>query len=286
MNQSNVNQSNVNHYLKTKKIGFIGAGNLAQAVIKGLFEGQVVPSHQIFASNRSPGKLQKLKDQFGIQVCTSNEEVVEKSDIVILAVKPQDLLFAIEPISQSFLAGQMVLSLAAGIRMKTLSQNLPQTRLVRMIPNTPALIGRGVIGYLMNEVDPGLEAMVEDLFSCLGKVIRMEDEDKLEAFMVASSSGTGFIFELMMYWQDWIEEHGFEPKVAREIVIETFLGASLLASQSGNGSFEELQMRVASRKGVTAAGLDSMRELEIERAMRISFEKSAMRNSEMARGLK
>ena len=104
--------------------------------------------------------------------------------------------------------------------------------------------------------------------------------------MVASSSGTGFIFELMMYWQDWIEEHGFEPKIAREMIIETFLGTTMLAKQSGETQFEELQARVASRKGVTVAGLESMRELEIERALRISFEKAAMRNSEIARGMK
>lgn len=273
-------------YLHSKKLGFIGAGNMAQAIIRGLIESGKVPAQNIFVSNRTPGKLQKLKDQFGIQVCTSNEQAIEKSDMVILAVKPQDLLQAIEPLSQYFLQGQIVISLAAGIRLQTLEKNLPQTRLVRMMANTPALIGKGVIGYLMNENDPGLETLVEDFFECLGKMIRMADEEQLVAFMVASSSGTGFIFELMMYWQDWIEEHGFEPKVAREIIIETFLGTSILASQSGGIELEELQARVASKKGATAAGLDSMRELEIERALRISFEKSAMRNSEMARGVK
>lgn len=276
----------MNHFLKSKKVGFVGAGNMTQAIVQGLLEGQILGAQQIFVSNRSPGKLQKLKDQFGVHICTSNEDVVEKSDIVILAVKPQDLLTAIEPISQSFLEAQIVISLAAGIRMNTLSKNLPQTRLVRMIPNTPTLIRKGLMGYLLNESDPGLETTVEDLFSPLGKVFRMEDEDKLESFMVASSSGTGFIFEFMMYWQDWIEEHGFDSRVAQEIVTETFLGASLLAAQSGGVGFEDLQAKVASKKGVTAAGLDSMRELEIERALRISFEKAAMRNSEMARVVK
>ena len=89
-----------------------------------------------------------------------------------------------------------------------------------------------------------------------------------------------------MYWQDWIEEHGFEKQAAKEITLETFLGAALLASQTPDVGLEELQARVASRKGVTAAGLQSLRELEVERALRISFEKAAMRNSELSRDLK
>jgi len=153
------------------------------------------------------------------------------------------------------------------------------------MPNTPSLIGRGVIGYLLNEDDEAMEATVEDLFQPLGRVIQVNDEDQFEALMVSCSSGTGFVFEMMTYWQDWIEEHGFSDEEARMMTIETFVGASLLAAQSRE-KVEELQARVTSKKGVTAAGLQSMRELEIERALRISFEKSAMRNKEMAREIK
>jgi pyrroline-5-carboxylate reductase len=104
--------------------------------------------------------------------------------------------------------------------------------------------------------------------------------------MISCSSGTGFVFELMMYWQDWIEERGFAPEVARQMTIETFVGASLLAAQSNGTEIEELQSRVTSKKGVTAAGLQSLRELEVERAVRISFEKAAMRSDEISRSFK
>lgn len=276
----------MNPYVKSLKLGFIGAGNMSQAIIRGLVENQVVQPDHIYVSNRTPGKPQKLKEQYGIQVCSSNEEAIEKVDVVILAVKPQDLLGAIEPISRSFIDRQIVVSLAAGLQMKTLSKNLPQARLVRLMPNTPSLIGKGVLGYLLNENDPGLQSTIEDLFSPLGQVIAMTDEDQLEAFTVASSAGTGFIFELMTYWQDWIEEHGFDEKTAQEMTISTFVGTSLLALQSRGSNIEELQARVASKKGVTAAGLESMRELELERVLRISFEKAALRNQEMARSFK
>lgn len=277
----------MNQILKTKKIGFLGAGNMAQAILRGLLETDFIQAKNLWVASRTPGKLQKLQQEFNINIASSNEELIETVDIVILALKPQDLLPAIEPIAKNFDEGQIVISLAAGIRMDTLEKHMQQTRLVRLMPNTPALIGRGVLGYLLNdENDAGLDDMIESLFANLGKVIRMQDEEQLEALTVAAASGTGFVFELMMYWQDWIEEHGFDKQAAKEITLETFLGAALLASHTPDVGLEELQARVTSRKGVTAAGLQSLRELEVERALRISFEKAAMRNSELSRDLK
>ncbi|KYG69325.1 hypothetical protein AZI87_09030 [Bdellovibrio bacteriovorus] len=275
----------MNPLLKTQKVGFLGAGNMAQAMIKGLVEGGV-PAKNIFASNRTPGKLQKLEEQFKINPVSSNDELIDRCDIIILAVKPQDLLNALEPVTRAFDEHKIVISVAAGIRMEKLERFIQGARLARVMPNTPSLIGRGVIGYLLNDDDDtALESTVEDLFAPLGRVIKVGDEDQFEALMISCSSGTGFVFEMMMYWQDWIEEHGFSNEEARLMTIETFVGASLLAAQAREG-VEDLQARVTSKKGVTAAGLQSMRELEIERALRISFEKAAMRNKEMAREIK
>ncbi|WP_347356010.1 pyrroline-5-carboxylate reductase [Bdellovibrio sp.] len=275
----------MNPLLKSQKVGFLGAGNMAQAMIKGLIEGGL-PAKNIYASNRSEGKLHKLAETYHINPVLSNDELVEKCDIIILAIKPQDLLNALEPVTRSFDEHKVVISVAAGIRMEKLERYVQGARLARVMPNTPSLIGRGVIGYLLNDdEDGGLEATVEDLFTPLGRVIHVGDEDQFEALMVSCSSGTGFVFEMMMYWQDWIEEHGFSAEEARLMTIETFVGASLLAAQAREG-VEDLQARVTSKKGVTAAGLQSMRELEIERALRISFEKAAMRNKEMAREIK
>ncbi len=265
------------------KIGFIGVGNLAQTVIKGLIENKVVEAKSIFGSNRSDGKLQKIADLYGINACATNEEVVDKADVIVIATKPQDLAGAIEPIASVFTEKQMLISLAAGVTLRQLRKKLPQCRIVRLMPNTPSLISRGVIGFVMNEEDPGLQTIVEDLFEPLGYVLKVEDEEKFEALMVSCSAGTGFIFELMMYWQEWIEERGFDPDTARKMTVETFLGASMLASQQKEASLEDLLLKVSSKKGVTAAGLQSMRELEIERALRYSFEKAALRNQELAK---
>jgi pyrroline-5-carboxylate reductase len=264
------------------KVGFIGVGHMAQAIIKGLVESQVIPPHHIFAYNRTPGKLNKAKETWNIQASANNEELIEASDIVVLAVKPQDFISAIDPLVAQFNEKQIVISLAAGITLDTLGKKLPQCRLVRVMPNTPSIIGKGVIGYLMEEGDAGLESVVEDLFKPLGSVFKTDTEEQFEALMISCSSGTGFVFEFMMYFQDWVEERGFDPITARKLVVDTFVGAGLLANQQKDLGLEEMQNKVTSKKGVTAAGLESMRELEIERLLRYSFEKAALRNQELA----
>lgn len=272
--------------IKNYKVGFIGAGNLAQALIKSLVQNQVIAPENIYASNRTDGKLIKLKEQLNINTCKTNEELVESSDIVVISVKPQDFIDAIEPISQNFNPNQIVISVAAGISMKVLEKYLPQCIVIRLIPNTPTLIGKGVVGYLISKSAKQIDSVVESLFSTVAQVIKVEDEDSLEALMVGTSSAPGFIFELMMYWVDWLEEHGFSPVEAKQMTIQTFLGSAELASKSQNIELDDLQNRVASKKGITAAGLNSMRELEIERALRISFEKACLRNQELEKTFK
>ncbi len=265
------------------KIGFIGVGNMAQAMIKGIVESKVVAPKAIFATNRSQGKLQKASEFFGFNSCPNNEELIDSSDVVILAMKPQDLSAAIDPISSAFRDGQIVISLAAGITLRQLEKKLPNCRIIRLMPNTPSLIGRGVLGYVTKKQDPALETVIEDLCLALGATFKVEDEEQFEALTIACASGTGFVFELMTYFHEWVMERGFDPEIAKQMVVETFLGASMLAEQSRGTPLEELLAKVTSKKGVTAAGLQSMRELEIERALRISFEKAALRNQELAK---
>lgn len=266
-----------------ENVGFIGAGNMAQALIEGWLARGLVTAGEIFVSNRTPGKLQKLVEQFKVNGCATSEEVVDKSDVVLLAMKPQDLEAAVEPIASAFNADQVVISLAAGIQLRKLKRILPQCRnIVRLMPNTPARIQKGCFGYCTPADNLRVDRWMERMFKPLGLVIRLDEGDQFEAFSVASSAGVGFVYELMIYWQEWLEERGIEPAVAEQMTVHTFLGASELALQSMPASLDELQAKVTSKKGITAAGLDSMRELEVERLLRYSFEKSAMRDRELA----
>lgn len=268
-----------------RKIGFIGTGHMGQALIQAMLESGRFQANKIFATNRSPGKLKKVQEQFGIGTFATNEELVDKCDIVFLAMKPQDMTAAIEPIASTFLPSHIVISLAAGYTLRSLQKLLPNVKsLIRVMPNTPATIRKAVVGYCLGPDAKAHATTVEDLLSPLGLVVHAPEGELFEALTVGAGSGPGFIFELMQYWQEWVEEHGFEPEIARQMVVQTFVGAAELASRSPEVPLHDLQDRVVSKKGVTAAGLQSMRELEIERALRYSFEKAVLRDQELARG--
>lgn len=265
-----------------RKIGFIGVGNMAQAIISAWVESKTVAPTQIYGTNRTPGKLKKVSETYGIKALSNNEELIETCDLIVLAVKPQDLMGALESIGSSFGPQHIVMSLAAGVSLQQLRRLLPAVRQwVRVMPNTPVRIRQGVSGFYLPKESQHLRATVESLLTPMGAVIEVEDEDQFSALAVACSAGVGFVFELMQYWQEWLEEHGFAPEQARQMTVKTFVGTSLLADQSATLSIMDLQSRVVSKKGITAAGLDSMRELEIERLLRYSFEKAAIRDREL-----
>ena len=264
-------------------VGFIGAGNMCQALIEGWLGKKLIAPANLRVANRTPGKLKKLEESFGVKSLKTNEELVDECDVVILAVKPQDLIAAVEPISTAFRPEQIVISLAAGIPLARLKKLFPQCKhLVRVMANTPARIMRGVFGYCTPANDLIADRFMDRMFRPMGLTVKLDEGEPYEAFMIATSAGIGFIFEMMIYWQEWLEERGIEPELAQQMTVQTFSGASELALQSLPQSLADLQSKVTSKKGVTAAGLDSMRELEIERLLRYSFEKSALRDRELS----
>ena len=268
-----------------ENVGFIGAGNMCQALIEGWLAQSLIEPSEISVSNRTPGKLSRLNAQFKVNVCATNEGVVENSTVVILAVKPQDLEAAVEPIAASFSEDQIVISLAAGIQLRKLKALLPRGRnLVRVMANTPARVMKGAFAYCTAVPNIRVERWMERMFKPLGFTIKLDEGDQFQAFAVAASAGIGFVFELMIYWMEWLEERGIDAATAQQITLHTFLGAGELALRSTPQTLSELQARVTSKKGITAAGLDSMRELEIERLLRYSFEKSALRDQELSQG--
>ena len=265
-------------------IGFVGAGNMCQALVEGWLTKKLIEPASVLATNRTPGKIKKLIEHFpGVREISTNEELVDESNVVILAVKPQDMIAAIEPISSTFRADQIVVSLAAGVPLSRLRKLLPQCpHLVRVMANTPAKIMKGTFGYCTRSTDLVVDRFMDRMFQPLGLTTKLEEGEQFEAFAIATSAGIGFIYEFMIYWQEWLEERGIDSALAQQMTVETFSGAAELALRSLPQSLDELQAKVTSKKGITAAGLESMRELEIERLLRYSFEKAALRDRELS----
>ncbi len=271
------------HFLKSRKIGFLGAGNMGQSIIKGLL-ATGFPAHQLYATTRTEAKGVKIKKMYGINIFNNNEELIDDCDIIVLGVKPQDLYEVIEPLSKIFTSSHIVISLAAGIEIRTLQNWLVDVRdIVRVMPNTAIKINESVIGYCLGPQAGSIQSTIEALFEPMGCVVRAEEGEAFQALTVGCSSGIGFVFELMKYWQSWIEDHGFSEQEAQNMVVKTFLGASKLATSQSETSIDELQKKVVSKKGVTYSGLTAMRELEIEGLLRISFEKAALRDTQLGK---
>ncbi len=271
--------------LRTQKIGIIGVGNLGQAVLRAFLDSKLVPKENFLIANRTERKLQKVAEEFQVRTVSTNEQLIDESDLVILGVKPQDLDQAIEPIASAFHNEHTVMSLAAGVSLDSLQKLIPNTKkILRVMPNTAAKIKQSVIAYAATDAMAPFLPWVEELLSSMGLVVPVEDGEMMEALVVASSSGIGFVYELMIYWSEWLEERGIDAATTKQITAQVFAGAAAMAQTATNTSIDELQRKVTSLKGVTAAGLESMRELEIERALRISFEKAALRDKELGFG--
>lgn len=268
---------------KRLKVGFIGAGNMGQTLIGGLIKGQFDAS-MIFATTRTEAKLPYLEKTYGIKTFLTNEELVEACDVIVLAVKPQDLYEVLEPLHNIFDDNKIVISLAAGVGIDQLKKWLYEVkRIIRVMPNTPSKIGQGVLGYAMTKEAEALSEDLEDFLSPLGFIVAAPEGDAFEALTVGCGSGIGFVFEVMQYWQDWLEDHGFEADVARQMTLSTFLGTALLADENKNLRLEDLQKKVVSKKGVTLAGLQSFRENDLERILRLGFERAVSRDRELGR---
>lgn len=268
-------------FLNKHKIGFIGCGNLAQSILSSLLTHKVVKPDNIYFTNRSKVKADKIINDYSINYIIGNDELIDLCDVVIIAVKPQDFFQGIEPYVANFRENQIVISLAAGIGYTELCSLISTTnQIVRVMTNTAASVSSGVVGYIHSLESKNLDSLVETLFTSIGDVYKLSNEEEFSAFTVATSSGIGFVFEIMTYWAEWLEQYGIPKDVAERMITQTLIGATQL-SKLNKVSLTDLQNKVVSKKGVTLAGLESMREMELDRLFRVSFEKAVMRDKEL-----
>ena len=239
------------------KITFIGGGNMAAAILGGLtrdgFDAKTVNIVEPLAAARD-----QLAQRFGAGVAGSVGELAAIGEVIVLAVKPQQMREALKPLAGR-LQHQVGLSIAAGLRVADLSRWLGgYTRIVRCMPNTPALIGAGITAACApaNLAAEGRTA-VERILKAIGKVVWVDDESQLDAVTAVSGSGPAYVFYFMEAIRDAAKALGLSPATAAELTLETVLGAAKLAA----GSSEDvgvLRERVTSKGGTTEAALKSM----------------------------
>ena len=275
---------------KNKTIGFIGAGNISEAIIKGILSAKLVPPSRVIASDKDSGKLASLAEKYEIRVMSANSSVVKDSDVVVMAIKPSDMIEVLLEVAKDFGKRKLLISVAAGKRTKYIEDALIRGGLkilppiIRAMPNTPALVKAGATGVFAGE-----GATKDDLdiacriFSSIGEVAVVEDESVMDAITGVSGSGPAYVFLFMTAMMDAAEKNGLSRDDAKKLVIQTTLGAAKLAKESGTELFELIRM-VSSPGGTTVAGLKVFEESGIRKIVEKAIDAAIKRAKELSGG--
>jgi pyrroline-5-carboxylate reductase len=261
------------------KIAFIGGGNMAKALIGGLIK-RGYSSSKMTVVEISKENCVELHNEFGVRATTEMEPAVRHCEAVILAVKPQilqEVALQLAPI----LEGQLVISIAAGIRTRDIARWLGTHNIVRCMPNTPALIRCGVTAlYAMPAVKPEQCHRAESILSAVGTTLWVEDEEMLDAVTAISGSGPAYVFYFIEAMQQGAYELGLDEAQARQLVLDTFLGATKLA-ESSQEEVATLRERVTSKNGTTERAIQSMDTNRVRMDIVAAVHAAAARSKEM-----
>lgn len=233
-------------------IGVVGAGAMGEVFVGGLLRQGVEPGRLVICEKRAE-RAQEVADRYGVR-SVSPAEAARECATLLLLVKPQDVPGVLDEIRPGLADGAVVISLAAGVRITALEAALPGAAVVRAMPNTPALVDLGITA-----ITPGPScsdqqaAYVESLLSAVGPVVRVT-EDLQDAVTATSGSGPAYVFLLIESMVTAAERLGLAPDVARQLVVQTVLGAATMAARTGADA-AALREQVTSPGGTTAAAL-------------------------------
>ena len=271
-------------HLSDIRIGFIGAGNMATALIEGLLAQGLAPGH-LWASDTDAAKLATLK-QKGVHTTPDNKTLVLACDLVVLAVKPQGMAAVLDELDDTLKRHDCLLvSIAAGIRISMLEAATRSGQpIVRCMPNTPALVLAGASGLYANEwVSPAQRDLALSLLEAVGKACWLDSEDQIDAVTALSGSGPAYFFLLMEAMQDAGVALGLPAAVARDLCLQTAFGAAKLALAS-DVDVAELRRRVTSPKGTTEAAIRQFESEDLRAIVTRALNKAAQRSKELSGG--
>lgn len=239
-------------------IGFIGGGNMAEAIINGVRSSELGVRSRIFVSEPREGRRKYLKQAYTVETTESNKEVASSCNIIVLAIKPQNMAAVLNEISDLITEDKTVVSIAAGITLSFLQSKLKTKKLVRVMPNTPAIVQEGMSVMSLCECFSDRDiAVVRDIFMSVGKVLTLP-ERHINAVTALSGSGPAFISLFIEGMIDAGEKMGLSKDNASELAIQTLIGTARLLDTGMPP--DKIREMVTSPGGTTAAGLKVFEE--------------------------
>ena len=263
-------------------IGFIGAGNMANSLIRGLL-AKGKPAGSIWATDIDESKLRQLEEECGIKPASSSEIAVN-ADVIVLAVKPQVMAAACQTLAASLeQRSPLLISIAAGITSSHLQQWLDrECAVVRCMPNTPALVGRGASGLYANTmVSDDQKCLAEEIIAAVGYCAWVDKESDIDAVTAVSGSGPAYFFLFMEAMQNTAREMGLSEELARNLTYQTAAGAADLAIQSED-DIAELRRKVTSPGGTTEQAINQFEEGGLRELVEKALQSARSRSIELA----
>ncbi|MFC6314809.1 pyrroline-5-carboxylate reductase [Lapidilactobacillus achengensis] len=244
----------------SKTIGIIGGGNMGRAIMAGLIKAQLYPADAVLVYDLNPAALTTLQTELGVQPMNSAAELVATADVVVIAVKPQVIDRVLTPLRASFRAEQLLISIAAGVTLAHLGTVLdPKLKLVRVMPNTPALVGAGMAGVAVNsQVTAAEQATVLAIFNSFGRA-QLVPEDLIDAVVGLSGSGPAYVYLFLEALADGAVAEGMPRQLAYEFAAQTVYGAAkmVLSTEEHPGVLKDM---VCSPGGTTIAAVEVLEE--------------------------
>jgi pyrroline-5-carboxylate reductase len=266
-----------------KKIGFIGAGNMAAALIKGLLRAGLYKPEDVWASDPVDVQIRRLKRLHKIEGSRDNRTLVKGSQTIILAVKPQSMAAVLEEIRAECTPKKLFVSIAAGFQLRRLEAGLGgQARVVRVMPNTPVLVGKGIsVAVAGSKATPADLKHTLKIFKAVGDAVSITGEDLLDAVTALSGSGPAFVYTFAESLIEGGVRGGLPQTLAQQLAYATLGGAAAMLTDSGLSS-RELRDMVVSPGGTTQAGLQALDGHRFRDAIIAAVETATRRARELA----
>jgi pyrroline-5-carboxylate reductase len=265
------------------RIGFLGGGKMAGALVKGLLEARLTTADRVTASDVLPEARQALANATGIQAFAENRAVVERSDLLILAVKPQVMAQVLAEIKPVVTVRQLIVSIAAGVTLRQLSEGLgADRRIIRVMPNTPCLVGASASGYCLGSAaTPDDGVLVDRILNAVGRAYRLP-ENLLDAVTGLSGSGPAFVAVMVEALSDGGVRMGLPRDVATTLAAQTMFGTAKMLLEAGLHP-GQLKDMVASPGGTTIAGLHALERGGLRAALMDAVEAATCRAVELGK---
>ncbi|GAB5082613.1 pyrroline-5-carboxylate reductase [Hominimerdicola sp. 21CYCFAH17_S] len=247
-------------------VGFIGAGNMGYAIMKGIFQSDMKENIRIYAFDKYEPSLERLKD-LGVVSCESGVKVTESSDYIFLAVKPQQLDEVLEEIAGTVDGNTVLVSICAGITDDYIaSKTISGAKVVLVMPNTPLLLGEGATALSRSEsvTDEEFELVCRIFGSC--GTYAVIPKDKMKEIIAINGSSPAFIYLYAKAFTEYGKSAGLDEEVVKTLFAKSLIGSAKMITDSGY-TLDELITMVSSKGGTTIAGLDKLREGKLEQTV-------------------